>query len=138
MKNIIILSFCFILFSCNKQDGICGFEDLSGNCDELKTSLIDLDNANAEIFFLAYCKDLNANVTSEDPHGHKENTDILINRIVDDCGFEVDLIHYATIETFPTQSEISFTFMESGDTILRIVDLLNDPDGVLAFANIHE
>jgi hypothetical protein len=118
--------------------GACQPKEMFTSCAVLESALIDFDDDAAKTIFEEYCSDLIANVTTEDPHGHEENTNILIDRIINDCGFNIELLHYATIETFPTQSEIQFLFVSNQDSIIRVVDLLNDPDGLLAFNGIHE
>jgi hypothetical protein len=107
-------------------------------CEDFKFSLINMDKEFVGTYVNSFCADLQANVSVDDPAGHEQNTNILIQRIKNDCDVIVDLLSYATIETFPTQSELSISVIENQDTITRIIDLLNDPEGKLSFANMHE
>lgn len=130
-KYILFTLFSFFAFvSCQNKEETA--------CVDFKTALISSDEVFVGAYINSFCEDLQANVTFDDPEGHRENTDILIQRIKNDCDVLVELVHYATIETFPTQSEISISVIESQDTTTCIIDLLNDPEGILSFAGMHE
>lgn len=119
-----------ILLGCQQKENTA--------CEEFKVALINSDEVYVGTYINNLCTDLQAKITVDDPDGHQENTDILIQRIMNDCDVSVSLVHYALIETFPTQSEISVSVIENQDTTIRVIDLLNDPDGLLSFAGMHE
>ena len=76
--------------------------------------------------------------SDSDKIGHKNNLDILINRLNTNCNkLTVRLACYACIETNPPQSEILIKTDSLGITIERIVDIFTPENGVLQFGNIH-
>lgn len=128
--TFLILSIALYFLSCQQKENT--------GCEDFKFALTNDDSEFVGTYINSFCSDLHANVTSEDPAGHEENTSILIQRIKNDCDVKVELIHYALIETFPTQSEIAISVIEMQDTTTRIIDLLNNPEDILSFSGMHE
>ena len=130
MKQLFFLVICTGLLACTK--------DFNTDCDILTTAFIEENESVASPIIDNLCTDLEAKPTTQDPIGHEENMDILVDRLKKECSFDVILLSYATIETLPVQSEIQVKFSKDGEEFTRIVDIFNDPEDILKFSGIHQ
>ena len=131
---ILILSAVLFLISCDKAESTDQFKV---DCNQLRAGIINTDMTivNLEIAKLIY--DLNPDLTTSDPIGHKNNFDILINRINKCNEVSAVLFCYACIKTYPAQSEIIVATDSMGIRISRILDISTPNDNKLVFINIH-
>jgi hypothetical protein len=124
----------FILISCEKDGKIKNIE-----CENFAEALIYLQSDSVKNVISKYTFDLNPNKKENDQFGHKENVDLLIERLNGHCdNIEVILGCYACIYTLPPQSEIIILTDSSGIEIKRVVDILTPNDGILRYAGIHK
>lgn len=134
-----ILLFVACISSCDKpvEDTDNDWENL--DCGNLKTGIIDMDSEIVKSEVNKLVTDLEPVRTDSDPIGHKENLDLLIERLNTQCdNITAELICYACIETNPPQSEILVTTDSLGTGIDRVVDILTPDDDTLYCLRIHE
>ena len=82
--------------------------------------------------------DLEPVPTDNDPYGHEENIDTLVERLNAQCdSLSAELSCYACIETNPPQTEILLTTDSSGTMITRVIDILTSADANLETIRIH-
>jgi hypothetical protein len=134
-NSMTIKNYTFILFfivcisSCNKA-----FDTLSNDwenldCDNLKVGIINMDSDIVKSEINKLVTDLEPVITVSDPIGHKENLDLLIDRLNIQCDkISAELICYACIETLPAQSEILMTTDSVSTTINRVVNISTPDD----------
>jgi hypothetical protein len=102
-------------------------------CQELRAGLADGDNEVIAGILNDLLKDLSPAPTHEDETGHRENLDLFVERLDDQCGFEGYVECYACIKTLPAISEVGINLDSSGVSIRRIVDI-RTPEGALMTA----
>jgi len=136
MKALYFLLITLFLLSC---DGVVDNDKLKNiDCNNLIVGLIskNSDIVNSEINKLVI--DLVPSKTDSDTFGHKENMDLLIERLNLNCNnIEAQLLCYACIKTNPPQSEIRITTDSLGTPIERIVDILTPEDAILQSVSVH-
>jgi len=72
-----------------------------------------------------------------DRFGHKENFDLLIERLDKNCDtYTVEMVTYATIKTNPVQSEIKITLKDKQESY--IIDIQTPETSILKASNIHK
>ena len=82
--------------------------------------------------------DLEPRPTKDDKIGHRQNFDILISRINDNCDkIRAHLMCYACITTLPAQTHIGVTVDSIGFSWSRTIDIRTPENDVLSFAGIH-
>lgn len=139
-----IRNFVFILFlsacisSCDKVDDESDNDLENLDCDNLKTGIINMDSDIVKYEINKLLIDLEPVKTDTDPIGHKENLNILIERLNTKCdNMTAEFICYACIYTNPPQSEILVTTDSVGTSINRVLDILTPDDDILYFLRIH-
>jgi hypothetical protein len=109
------------------------------NCDNLTDGLINLDSKMLCSEISKLMSDLHPSTSSDDKFGHRENLNLLIERINNSCeNVSAELLCYACIETLPPQSEIKLSTDSSGVEIGRILDILTPEDNVLSCIRLHK
>ena len=109
------------------------------NCNALQNGIINSDSEAviSEINKLLY--GLRPVVTSSDPFGHKQNINLLVERINNSClTIRAELVCYACIETNPPQSEIELRTNSSDTEFVKILDIWTSPDEILKCRTIHD
>lgn len=79
-----------------------------------------------------------AKPTANDFIGQETNIYNLIKAINGSELLQAQLLCYACIKTYPSQSEIIVTTDSSGISVRRIIDILTPEDNLLQFVNIHD
>ena len=141
MKQVaLFMLLCAITFSCtlNKEDDPT--PDVSSvSCNNLITGLIAYNDDKVKVEINKLLADLHPSSTDDDPSGHKNNTDTLLNRLNTCCdGLRASLVCYNCILTYPGQSEIRVDIDSSGYKVSRTIDICNPEDDILRFMRAHE
>ena len=132
---IVVLLLCFSCLTCKK---VFETDLFQLNCNNFQEGLINSDSEMVceEISKLLY--DLHPEESSDDKFGHRENFNILIERINTNCdNVSAELICYACIETNPPQSELKLSTDSSGVEISRILDVRTPEDEILSCIRLH-
>lgn len=108
------------------------------DCGQCVAGLHDLDSEMVADALAGLLDDLTPNATSHDPLGHRQNLELVVDRISQECpGVEAELLCYACIYTNPPQSELLVT-MDSIDTqVTRILDIATPDDARLVVVRVH-
>lgn len=137
MKTLTYILLFFVssllIFSCENND-----EKPNSECDNFLETIIYLksDSGNNVVDILS--DDLNPEVTENDQWGHKENIDLLIDRLNMECeNISVGLGCYACIYTLPPQSELIISTDSAGVEIKRVIDILTPKDDILQYLGVH-
>jgi len=133
-----ILFFTACISSCDKT--VDGSDNNWKNldCDNLKIGIINIDSDIVRSEINKLVTDLEPVKTDSDYIGHKQNLDLLIERLNTQCdNMTAELICYACIYTNPAQSEISVTTDSVGTVIDRVVDISTPDDDILYCVRIH-
>ena len=133
MKYLQILLIIIVAFSCENSTE---FEQI--NCDNLSSGLLRYNTDIVKNEINKLCKDLTPHVSEDDKFGHKENINILVNRINTQCrNIEAELGCYACIYTNPPQSHISVTVDSVGTHVGRVIDIWTSADAKLSVVRVH-
>jgi hypothetical protein len=137
-KNIFGLS--SLLFGCFVLLNSCGKTDLPTDITftPLCQGVIDNDEAKVSEIMMDFTADLTPNATTDDPLGHEENLQKLVNALNEGTCLEVSIICYACIETLPAQSEIKVEVDLNGASVVRIMDISTPEDDTLKYIRMHE
>jgi hypothetical protein len=110
----------------------------SVNSDNLLKGLIDVNSDLVNIEINKLTIDLVPSKANNDRFGHKENINLLIERLNLNCdNIEAEFLCYACIKTYPLQSEIQMTIDSSGTPITRIIDISTPDDAILQCIRVH-
>ena len=107
------------------------------HCKELREGLAEADVEKVADELNDLLSDLSPNPTNDDLTGHRLNLDEFVERLDDQCGFEVNVECYACIETFPVISEVGIDLDSSGFSIRRILDIRTPGDGLMTVTGVH-
>lgn len=137
--NMNRLAFWLLIFftlgiqACHKDSTVTGPED----CSALRDGLVDreIEPIGSELTQLTM--DLKPQPTADDPLGHAENLQTLVNRLLECEDLQVALQCYACIYTLPAQSELIITLDSVGIPVERTVDVATPEQEVLSFVSIH-
>jgi hypothetical protein len=128
--SIMALSMLFVACRKNKEDKITIFQNL--DCGELKTALLDSDDATVDAIMDDICADFPPTPTITDTQGHLENLDNIIAGLNEQCpALNASLSCYACLESLPPWSVIVFSLDSAGVTVKRTAGLLTPSDGVM-------
>lgn len=120
----------FSLLAC--QDG------LSPRCEPFQTAVRDWDDEGVNLVVDELAEDLLPETRNRDDIGHKQNLDLLIQRLRDHCDqVQVRNVCYACIYTLPVQSEIQFSLDSAGTEVHRILDISTPDDGPMTGIRMH-
>ena len=142
--NLTLISILFLLvFTTCKKDKEPE-PSFTVDCEALRIGLWDMeeDIVNTEINSLT--ADLSPEPITGDDLGHAANLEKLVERLNECNRFDVSIICYACIETFPLQSEIRIWANYPGiDGALgiefeRVIDILTPEDGILQAGGMHQ
>ena len=143
MRYLISIAIIFIFFRCEKSSTPLDQEPndsqkLELNCDNLQEGIIYLNTQIVTTEINKLTVDLEPKVNQNDEFGHRENLNILINRLNSNCdSINFELICYACIKTLPLQSEILVSIDSVGTIVKRVVDILTPNTNVLNCIRIH-
>ena len=130
---LLFFFFPFLIFSCENND-----ENPNSGCYNFSETLIYLKSDSVKNVVDILSEDLNPEVTENDQWGHKENIDLLIERLNMECeNISVSLGCYACIETLPPQSELIISTDSAGVEIKRVIDILTPKDDILQYLGVH-
>ena len=136
LRLILSLLLALIIVSCNNRDEP---EWKTLDCIQLETGLLnwDTDLVKSEVEKLG--ADLSPSPIEGDPMGHKENLDLIVERLTSQCDkIAVKVYCYACIKTNPPQSEIFLVLDSIGTEIHRVIDLSTPDDQVMTFLKVHK
>src|SRR3990170_4537618 len=101
MKNILILLIpVFLLANINCSD------EITNPCKVLNDGLVNYDVEKVKQEIDEMLDDLFPSPIAGDEIGHHNNLETLVERLQTECGYEVEIVCYACVYTFPPQSEI--------------------------------
>jgi hypothetical protein len=106
-------------------------------CKELRESLAELEEETTANLLNDLLKDLPPNPTTDDLTGHRANLDLFVERLDDQCGFQVYVECYACVETFPAISEVGINLDSSGVSVRRIVDIRTPDEALMTVTGVH-
>ncbi len=134
-KNLIIFfTISLIFISCNKDK-----EHESPDCVFFAEALVYFRTDSIKNVIDELTMDLHPEKKENDQWGHRENVDLLIERLNAKCaGVTAVLGCYACIYTNPPQSEIILSTDSAGIEVKRVIDILTPDDDVLKYVNVHE
>ena len=136
MKILYSLLMLVLLLSC--ENVVENNNVASVNSDNLLKGLIDVNSDLVNIEINKLTIDLVPSKTNDDRFGHKENINLLIERLNLNCdNIEAEFLCYACIKTYPLQSEIQMTIDSSGTPITRIIDISTPDDAILQCIRVH-
>jgi len=107
-------------------------------CEELKGAVKTDDKETVKKIVTKLTYDLERKVTANDPVGHSENYQILIDRLNGECGVVASDLCYACVQTFPATSEIKLVIELGTHSIIRVLDITTNQAGKLVCSNMHE
>lgn len=117
----LLMAFVSFLNSCQRE------EISNADCDRLRNGLAtkddDLVNKALDNLLTTYSE---------------ANLQKLAKSISDRCEISATVFCFDCIKTNPTQSEIRFSFFQSGATVERIIDLSYTPDNKMRVVDVHE
>ncbi|KPK82466.1 MAG: hypothetical protein AMS27_14525 [Bacteroides sp. SM23_62_1] len=134
MKTCIyLLSFLLIITipNCEKESS-----ETIIKCSELLSAFQSNDTLKIKSEIDTYLSELIPEPSLTDIEGHIENTVQLVKEINKCSGIKAELVCYACIYTYPSQSEIRVCFKNNGTETIRIMDILNSEK--MKFIRIHE
>ena len=67
----------------------------------------------------------------------QENLTTLAASLASECGISAQVLCFNCIQTLPGQSEIRFSFNDSGSLIARTIDISYTPDNKIKIVNMH-
>jgi hypothetical protein len=107
------------------------------SCNALQAGIFynDLNLVKKEINEL--CADLYPLPTPNDPDGHRENLNKLVERIKK-CSNEAGIYCYACIHTLPAQSEIYITVFRNSTSVKKTIDISTSKNAPLRFSSMHD
>jgi hypothetical protein len=134
-KNLILfLTILVIFISCSKYE-----EHESPDCVSFTEALVYFRTDSIKNVIDELTMDLHPEKKENDQWGHRDNVDLLIERLNAKCtNVTAVLWCYACIMTYPPQSEIVLSTDSSGFEIKRVIDILTPDDDVLKYVNVHE
>ena len=133
MKNgaFLIISLLLLLAACED-------DSLDADCTLLIDALVHDDNETLKAEVDKLTVGLTPQITEEDPFGHRENMNTLIDRLNAQCKYvEASLFCYACVETLPVQSEITVLVDSAGTQVCRIIDIVTHEEETLSFSSVH-
>jgi len=142
LKNIKFIGYLLLtnlmLFQCQKSvDALNGWNQ--PDCDNLKKGIIEVNSDIVTTEVNKLLSDMKPDPSDKDRRGHFKNITTLIERINSNCDeITSELFCYACIETLPPQSEIILTVDSSGNSIMRIIDILTPADDKLQCLRVHK
>jgi len=118
----------FLLLSIAMTFSSCQREEISSaNCNRLREALVskNVDQVNKAVaeLLITYSK---------------ENIEELLEHISDKCGVSATLLCFECIKTNPPQSEVRFSFSQSGATVERVIDLSYTSNHKIRVVNVHD
>ena len=114
-------------------------QDREESCSNLVNGIQEMNDIPIKLEISKQTFDLVPKVTDEDPIGHMENMHKLVNRLNDLCNeIEAELICYACIETYPSQSEIKITAHSEEEDVSLVIDILLPEDDLPVYHSMHE
>ena len=129
---------CLLAFTTCKKDK-APLPSFSVDCDQLFTALLEEKDSIVNIEINSLTTDLSPQSVSNDDLGHSANLEKLVERLEEACeNFEVSIVCYACIETWPVQSEIKIIAESGGIEVNRIVDILTPENGPLQAVGVHQ
>jgi len=138
MHWTLIFFFTACVSSCEKTVNDSNNDWEKPDCDNLKTGIINMESEIVKSEINKLVTDLEPAKTDSDYIGHKQNLDILIERLNTHCdNMAAELICYACVKTNPLQSEISVITDSAGTSVNRVVDILTPDDDILYCVRIH-
>lgn len=139
MKKYALIPLLIIFNSfCDSPIDNSSDEEAKADCASLRTGIIEMDPDIVIPEINKLVTDLEPASTDNDQLGHKENIDILVERLNTQCdSISAELLCYACIYTNPPQSEIILTTDSSGTMVTRIVDILTPNHANLECIRIH-
>lgn len=134
-KNLILFFTILVIFiSCSKDE-----EHESPDCVSFAEALVYFRTDSIKNVIDELTDDLHPEKKENDRWGHRENVDLLIDRLNAKCtNVTAVLWCYACIMTYPPQSEIILSTDSSGFEVKRVIDILTPDDDVLKYVNVHE
>jgi hypothetical protein len=135
MKIHILPYFLLLLFAgCSKGDAELSLLD----CQSLETGLLTNDESLVKSQINLAAQDLMPSPTTDDPIGHEENLQTLVDIINNECNIEASIICYACIETYPLLSEILLKVNVNGQVTEMVIDILTHEIQPMTFRSMHE
>ncbi len=120
------------LGSCEK-----GKEEIIVNCNNLVPAFAGMESLRVKNEINKLTADLEPNPTEDDKIGHRENVNILINRINSNCeSLHVGIGCYACILTYPAQTEIILV-NTSNPIVSWTIDIRTPENDVMSFVRVH-
>jgi hypothetical protein len=117
--TVSMLGFVSIFLSCKKELN-------NSDCDNLKDGLLMNDTK-------LVIKNIGSMLTSYS----EGNLDELANKITDRCNIPARVDCFSCIKTNPPQTEIIFSFVQSGSTIQKRLDISYTPDNKMKILNVQ-
>jgi hypothetical protein len=137
-KYALILFLVVCVGSCDKAADDSNNDWENVDCDNLKIGIINMDSDIVKSEINKFVTDLKPVVTNNDPIGHKQNLDLLIERLNAQCdNLTAEIICYACIYTNLPQSEILVTTDSVGTAVDRVIDISTPYDDILYCVGIH-
>ena len=105
------------------------------NCSLLLAAFQENDNMRIKSEIDAYLSDLIPEPSSSEIEGHKENTIHLVSELNKCPDIEAELICYACLYSYPSQSVILVSFNRNGKKIVELMNIKNSEK--MEFVGIH-
>jgi hypothetical protein len=118
---VVLMGFALILSSCQRE------EISNADCDRLRNGLaandVNLVNKALDNLLTTYSE---------------ANLQKLADHISGKCAVTATVLCFDCIKTNPPQSEIRFSFSQSGTTVERVLDISYTPDHRMRVVNVHD
>ena len=116
----------------------CSNENSSLDCDTLKTSLVEKDEAAAKALLNPELENFTFLDQDNNFCLHDRNLNAFRDLINDNCNdTKANILCCSCIETFPTISEITIELDSLGTTVSRTLDISTPDEGPLSIVGIH-
>lgn len=135
---LIIMLFlgALLLSGCGKERDPNPTSQINLDCQKFQQELILMDLDSLRNTLQPILDQFMPEPVEEDEFGHKENFDLLLNVLNEECSaLSFSLFCYACIETYPPITEIQVFFPDDG---IKILDIRTSDSEALTFVNIHE
>ncbi len=122
LKHILLATVLLFLFAGCKKDKLSNL-----NCTKLKEGLLVNDKAL-----------VSSSLSNLLGSYSKENIEALVTSVSNNCDVSAKLLCFNCIYTLPAQSEVQLTFNQSGNSIIKVIDLSYKQDNKMEIVEIHD
>jgi len=128
----------FLIISLLLLLAACEDDSLDADCTLLTDALVHYNNEALKAEVDKLTVGLKPQITKEDPFGHRDNLNTLIDRLNAQCKHvKASLFCYACVETLPVQSEITVLVDSAGTQVCRMMDIITPEEEVLSYSDVH-